>query len=56
MEEREYCIEHLTAAQLLARQAGDIILAYLIGMALMHAQGLGDEDDAEIDELAERSA
>lgn len=56
MEERDYLIEHLTAAQLLAREVGDVVLSYLINMALIHAQKRDASKDAEIAVFVERVA
>ena len=56
MEERNYLIEHLTAAQLLAREAGDVVLSYLINMGLMHAQRLDTSEAEAIAEFVDRVA
>ena len=56
MEERNYLVEHLTAAQLLAREAGDVVLSYLISMALMHAQRLDTSESEAIADFIERVA
>ena len=56
MEERDYLVEHLAAAQHLAREAGDVVLSYLISMALMHAQKRDEAEDVEIAAFVEHAA
>ena len=56
MEERDYLVEHLTAAKCLAKDGGDVVLGYLIDMALMHAQRLDTAEDEAIARFVEQVA
>ncbi|CZT33030.1 hypothetical protein GA0004734_00000580 [Rhizobium sp. 9140] len=53
MNDRIHLTQLLEAAQCLAKQNGDVVLSYLINMALLHAEQLDNDEEMEtIAELA----